>query len=832
MAKLWSDEYSYDGGKYRVGINYSYSDDSIVWVTMLNVTSKFDKKAGYYISRRYKKTDGTWSDWGGSAGAHNLISGRTASNPEYTGTSSNTFKGATLTVQIGISKEKKSKPVKTITLTLTPNVNAPATPSSVVATKVNDARYTITVNGTSITTRPTTEIVLERRVDEGSWSTFDDGNDHTITGTGSYSDTWIDTTTSAGHSYQYRAKALSTGRSDSGYVNSGTEYTSPVTGQNVNVSISGNKATITWSVDDVGDIDKGIINGWYLQQSRNGGSFTTIKTVNAYASQYNYSATVTVSAGYSYEFRVVAFGSGGTSYEGGGSSGGETLPSAPYSVTAYRDTSDNVIVTIRDSSSNTASRVIIERSIDGGAWTQIASEEFPLSTYTDTTALASDSIKYRVKNTNNAGSSGYTESLAVLVKSKPNAPSLIAPVNGAVFELEQGSVRFTWRHNSTDGSPQRSAELQYKVGSGSWTTITKTTESYADVSLSGRSANEVITWRARTKGSHADWSDYSSEYTFTLLEKPEIHIISPVNAEAITTLPLYVQYSYNDNSGTLETLQIDIVKDGEVVKSYNDVAKTGEFSLAGFLFDTDSVYGIQVLALSSSGLRSDDFVSVTIQYDPISLEGGYLLSIDNDNDTGFAIVSVLRDITDGVEPLEIVEAYLYRVHDGERELVQEVNEGSQCIDKLSPLNVEYTYELLQLTEDGEVSILRVSNVIESHYSFIYFGDDSFKGMWNPEFSVSMDRPERVEKRYSGRHYPVSYDSYAIEETCDYSTVLMEREELVHLKQLMRKGNGQGIWKSADGDSYFANFKMSYSTNRFHKNQVWNVSIKVTRIEDK
>ena len=313
------------------------------------------------------------------------------------------------------------------------------------------------------------------------------------------------------------------------------------------------------------------------------------------------------------------------------------------------------------------------------------------------------------------------------------------------------------------------------------------------------------------------------------MQKPEIHITSPNNADVIDTLPLILEYSYDDNSGTLQELEIDIIKDAEIVKTYVDENRVGTFSLAGFLFDNEENYGIRIRALSSSGLRADDIISISIQYALTEVEGGLLLSL-YDDENGYVYISAMRDITDNVEPVDIVEAYLYRLHDGEREFLGVIEEDNQIIDKLAPINADYNYEFMQLLNSGELVLTRYENVIETNYSFIYFGEEIFKAIWNQEFGISMDRPERVERRYDGRRYGVSFDSKAVEETCNFTTDLDDREELVRLKMLMRKGNGQGIWKSADGDSYHANFKMTYNTDMIDEEQIWRVNLSVTRIE--
>lgn len=812
----YSSTKSYKSGKFRARVKYSFSDNAISWQWEVDVTKKFSKKLYFFV--RWKKADGNWSDWKRTSSKRNsdLVASSTAIR---------SLGKQSLEVKVGVGTG--SSPSAQVTIpTVTRSVAANA-PSKIEVNKLNDAHYVITVSGTGFVTRPTNILVLERAT--GTKENWTEITRKTIDDSDDYTEELHDQTTSVGEKYWYRVKAVNNIGGDSGYITSDAQYTSPKTDQNINVSVSGNEATLNWSVDSVSDIDKGIIKGWYIEQATNDGSYQRIGQVEASASQYDYSYTTIVAAGSSYKFRLVSYGLGGESYSSGGSSASNTPPSMPYSLSAYRNTNDNVILTIEDTLTNTAESVVIERSIDGGLWYVLSTETFPCKIYIDETAVATDTIRYRIKNVNSEGESGYVESETVSVKSKPNAPSLISPINDAVIDLEQYTIKLTWRHNSTDGSPQRQAELQYKIGSGTWQTVSKTTETYYSLSLSGRSANEIITWRVRTKGSHADWSNYSEEYSFKLLQKPEIHITSPNNADVIDTLPLILEYSYDDNSGTLQELEIDIIKDAEIVKTYVDENRVGTFSLAGFLFDNEENYGIRVRALSSSGLRADDIISISIQYALTEVEGGLLLSL-YDDENGYVYISAMRDITDNVEPVDIVEAYLYRLHDGEREFLGVIEEDNQIIDKLAPINADYNYEFMQLLNSGELVLTRYENVIETNYSFIYFGEEIFKAIWNQEFGISMDRPERVERRYDGRRYGVSFDSKAVEETCNFTTDLDDREELVRLKMLMRKGNGQGIWKSADGDSYHANFKMTYNTDMIDEEQIWRVNLSVTRIE--
>lgn len=834
MAKFNGNTVSYNGGKFKLAGTYSYSDGAFNFTPELKIVDnkKFNKKQTYYVEW---SADGTnWEKSGGTSATH---------NGDYT-FKNRTLNGTTLYVRIKVGSSSYSKSGE-VTSGVTP------TPTSIRADKLNDSCVRITVTGEHSKGYPVSKVKFEKSTDGANWS--DIAEISISSNTGSYSASYDDTDVEPGGKYYYRAKAYNSVKSYSDPL----EYDEPVYTSasssavpSVATSQTGNTVTVTWTCD-LAAIQKGSVTEFIVMRSANGGTFARVGTVDAVAGQASYSYRDTVASGSTYEYRVDVSGSGGQS-QGGTTGGGEieTAPNAPSSVSVYRNGSDDVVINISGSSSN-ADNVVIERSIDGGNWTQIASESYPLTTYTDENVIASDSIEYRVRYTNSSGESGWAYSGAVQIKQKPEKPFLKSPVNGSPIDMDAGVVRLIWQHRPLDGTPQTAAQIYielYRDGeeceSGS---IYLDDETYYDLDISELLPNDKIYWAVRTKGcwsagtsdpedDYSGWSDYSE---FTLLKKPSLAFTEPHNADVISELPVIIEFSYNDQCGTLRQLQVDIIKNHEVVKTIEvDVGSgtsgTYTYNLKGFLFDNETVYGLKAYALSSSGLTDETSISISIQYDDVSIPGGLLPMVVSDPETGYTYVTCLRDKTEdehGVvpEPVAIAEAYLYRVHDFETVLVSSVYEGLQILDKYAPINVDYDYKLLLMTEDGEVSIVTITVRNNSPYWFCYFGDEIAKAKWNPEGEANYDRPERKEVRYSGRRYPVSYDQDAADETFNFSTVLLEREELNLFKKLMRKG-GTGIWKSGDGDVYDANFKFKHRSDFKGPQRRWNASLSVTRID--
>lgn len=918
----WSNVVSFDGGKFRARIVYLVTDSSFTWHAEIDVQDKFKSSHKYVV--KWKNADGVWVTKA-TSGKHNgdhKFNDRTLA-----------FNKLAVKVQVGTDSNSH----KAVTLEVVTRNAKADTPTGVSARIANDARAEITISGQGYPTRPTTGIVVERATDTPT-SYSQVGETISLNATGKYSEVLVDDTIETGHKYFYRAKATNSS-GDSSYRDAdNVVYTSPNTDSTPDVESTPNGNRITWSVDSVSDIDKDIIQGWYVKRSTNGGAFVTIGTVYASVTQYDYEyIDKTAGVGNSCKYAITAFGKGKESHdtqEGGTEI--ESKPSRPISVSAYRNSADNIVVNISDNSGNTADTVLIERSIDGGTWELIESQSFPYSQYIDTTALATDTIKYRVRNQNEVGYSEYTESNIVLVRSKPNPPDLLRPINNSVINIAQESIQLVFRHNSTDGSPQLQAKLDYRVNGGEWTEINLTDESQYSLSTDIFSPNDIVEWKVKTKGSYAEFSDFSSTSTFTLLAKPELLITEPYNADVIEELPVNTEWIYNDQSGTLKEMYIDVIRNNLVEKTYSVDVGTGEsgtysYSLAGFLFENNSVYALRFRALSSSGLSATQTVSITIQYEPVSLQGGLLPTIVLDEENGYANISILRDVTpidpetitdltgttwyfnehidlleenfyvldfiaggmlfnqiadsyscdgvyyyyseDGIKVydyndgwveekyrkihitggqeyyltspeiiewffnnamlyVDVTEAYLYRTYKKERALLAEVQEGSGVLDKYAPLNHDYTYELLQLTADGRVSLVQVTVNLSSTFSFIYFGDEIIKMKWNPEFDRSFSRPDRTEKQYSGRKHKVVYDTDAREVSCKYSCVLVDESDYELLEYFMGDGNAQGIWKSVDGDSFYAIFDLDVKTDRLYSkgSQTWNCTLTVKRIE--
>ena len=204
------------------------------------------------------------------------------------------------------------------------------------------------------------------------------------------------------------------------------------------------------------------------------------------------------------------------------------------------------------------------------------------------------------------------------------------------------------------------------------------------------------------------------------------------------------------------------------------------------------------------------------------------------------------------------DSYLYRYYRGERTLIGHFTPDYQddevvtstIEDRFCPINNEFQYQLIQLTAEingvRHISYSEFTYKFDSLYWYAYWGAgyrNVAKARWNPTGSVTYSRPEQQQVRYSGRRFPVVYDSDAMEESYSLNIDLFEDEymqdnleddetaleTISRYRQLMFDG-GTGFWKSFTGDVYFAVFNFDYSEDFTDGIKKYPCSLKVTRIE--
>ena len=400
---------------------------------------------------------------------------------------------------------------------------------------------------------------------------------------------------------------------------------------------SDNKVSLSWT--NGGGVKQAVC----IERQVDGGAWGEIQVVwNGSATSW---ADTTTSAGHSYSYRfryynVNAYGS---------YSNVETVtmtPSAPTSITtAAISGSTNVSVTLENTSA-VATSLEYQVSTDGGS-TWSASTTVSGSPVTSFTATGiSGTALIRVRNANSTGTSSWLVSGSVTTICPPNPPTLTAPT-GNVLDLAAGNVTFEWVHNALDGSAQSAAQIDYSANGGStWTSITGITTAQSYTMAIPWSAGTTVTWRARTKGADASYSDWSAANTFNVYTAPTLSITSP--SSTITGMPISMSATYSDMSGfTCQAATVSLQKDGRTLYSepatISGTSITSSLDVSEFLPTNGESYTVVVTVRSSSSLQTSANATFFVDFTEPTYGS---LQVTNDSDTGY--VSLLATFDNSV----------------------------------------------------------------------------------------------------------------------------------------------------------------------------------------
>lgn len=424
------------------------------------------------------------------------------------------------------------------------------------------------------------------------------------------------------------------------------------------VKNSDTQHTITWQ-GDYTDVAGGY--PWknvYLDRWDNvSGRWYLIATLGWDATSYTDNTTT---ADRAYRYRVQSSNDSGlSSYATSEKS--YTTPKAHTNLAWTKTTTDVVLTWTRAASM--PAETVVQESVNGGAWTQVAVVIEGANTWTHTSPNPAVTHQYRVAPGYNGILAAWTTSTVVHFLVAPLTPTSLTPAGTTVDPADV--VVATWTHQPVDGTAQTAYEHQIKEVGGTYVSSGTVSSPISSRILPGLIAGKTYIHQIRTKGQHADWSPWSAEQLFATGTKPQASVSYP-DGDPYGMSGLVVQWTYYDaDSDTHVASRVQLIKGTDLVHTATLGAVT-EYALPVQLVDL-SAYSVRVQVQDSSGLWSGwAEQAFTTAFIPPTTP---VVTAEFQPDLGVVLLSISHPLPDGVTTIDAVSNTVYRTVNGVEELV-------------------------------------------------------------------------------------------------------------------------------------------------------------------
>ena len=618
--------------------------------------------------------------------------------------------------------------------------------------------------------------------------------------------------------------------------------------------VSDSSAKLTWTPDYTDMSGAYPWTGVYVDRRTDDGSWANIANVSWSVTSYTDNAA---EAGRKYDYRLCAYGPGGTS-EHTDALTVYTTPAAFSGLSASKTGEATLSLTASDAPKWYDSLEWQLTADNGATWAGVSASQS--GDGWSVSGVPAGTVKVRVRATKSGLTGAWAVSNAVTTICPPSAPS-VAIGSSVCASGSQASV--SWVPNHPDMSSQTAAQVEFVGPDGASQTVS--VDGSATSALLLVSQNGKWSARVRTKGLHADWGAWSSYAGFTVATAPQAWFDSPAaDGEGVIGLPLAVKWSVVDPTGVSSQTLTLVDSSGSVVWSSRLSASARSFELgyAQADFKNQKTYGLRLDVTGGSTLTTAASRSfgtaweppapptLTVRYDDrlaasvAVFEGvsGYSV-IDNVlegpmqlSDDGIEMYGAIEfgdgEIDAGTAPTAKEFTVSRVLADGSTlQLGGGMSSGQGAVDPLPPLNTPFEYIAVAYAESGAATVARLSQTLESDKVAFNFGKDAGEA-WLGYYGL--DHSRKISRSRELYHFadngendglPMSYGIDETDVTEGYDVSIIGRAEYDKFLSLAQR-YGEAWIRDLYGDRALCS--VDWSVRRHKGPNVWDVSIDATR----
>lgn len=486
---------------------------------------------------------------------------------------------------------------------------------------------------------------------------------------------------------------------------------------------------------------------------------------------------------------------------------------------------------------------------------------------------------FRVRSTNDAGHSAWSDVVSVILGKDPVAPTTWSSTTTAI---SGEPLILYWAHNAEDGSSQTFAELELIIGGAiEYEIIQNSTDeeekdkvSSYTIDTTGYTEGTIIQWRVRTAGITKNLGDWSIQRTVDIYAQPTVDLsVVDASSSQINTLysyPFYIKAFARPNTQAPIGYHVSVVSNDfyetvdavgnakmvnagdEVYSKYFDItsALVIEMSAGNIDLENNQSYTVRVAVTMDSGLNAETTVQLEVRWEDKEYEPNARIFIDYD--TLAAYIQPFCDDADG-NPIGDITLSVYR-----REFDGSFTEIATGLDNLigtfvtdpHPALDFARYRIVAITNStGAVSYCDIPAIPVSENSVVIqwaeawsnFETTSDEPLERPAWSGSLLKlPYNIDVsdnydadvslvNYIGRKRPVSYYGTQLGETSTWG-VSIPKDDIDTLYALRRLAIWMGdvYVREPSGSGYWARIAVSFSQK--YNDLTIPVTFNITRVE--